>query len=223
MSTDSDSQVSPGVSPGSSDTSDSDWEGSSDGAGTITTMLPSFVHLQNVMHVNSDLSVQEDEPEPVPIGGAGGDVGPPVWMDLHDDPGPSRPCPSLQRKRDRIQLQEGGMISGIATELDAFQAFLTPTVFAALLEFTSERLLAKGKPPLTMPELHIWFALCFSMGITRLPSTRHHWTSGATGKSVLCHTALVLMFLCVVQPWATLHLEVLCVESDGTTSGPAWL
>lgn len=186
MSSDSYDEESVGVSPATTDSSDSSFDDVAGDTGASDGDLPAFV----VAEDDDDDGDDDDglsapalpamPPVVVP------DVDPLVWNTPFRDPGPLHACPTRFRRRELLKLRDDGACAGIVTELDAFLGFFTTPVLDALCAVTTERLLKDSRPALGRPELFVWLGILFSMGINRLPSTKHYWATGEFGMCDAC-------------------------------------
>ena len=103
------------------------------------------------------------------------------WNQPRDDPGPAAELPKLVRSRKLISVIDRTLTADLGTPMTVLFRFLRPPVMERIVRCTSRRLAVRGQAPLTLPEFYEWLALLITMGIKRLPSTKHYWNTTSFG------------------------------------------
>lgn len=107
------------------------------------------------------------------------------WNAPRDDPGPISPCPSVSRNRQRLVLRDAHFGAGPHSALSVWQRLFPETLLSLIVEKTSVRLVARHEPPITTQDFYVWLALLMTMGIRRLPSSKHFWARDSFGKAAI--------------------------------------
>lgn len=185
MSSEDDSDFSPEDRGTTSESSDSSYSSSGEDSGPAAPLPDFLVSEDDASDDDVGVPVLAAEPEPPADTEAPPVLNPFAWDMPFADYDPIRSVPRVNDARYALSLNHNGELLYVGNEMDAFLAFFDGVVLEAILARTSARLLEAKKARLSKPEFFQWLALLFSMGIRRLPSTKHYWSTTEFG-TVLC-------------------------------------